>query len=374
MKLFLHTVVFLLAILFTYCSTSKEENENASINLANRQFQDKIFREDYVSDIDYRTIDVTDSTIIASVNQILVGKENLYLADYTTDKVYIIDTCWKVVKVINSKGKGPKEYIGVNRIAFNQSSEKLLLFDQSTRTTHVYNSQGNWERKIIIEPFSIGPIENGNKYFFYSPGLSCRTNEYNSVYVKSDDRHYRIMPQKKEFVDKIPSSLHWNFQKLGDSIVVFEDIYNDLIFIDQKNTIRVKKIIMPQNAIDKEILMDRALFNRNNKYGFFIQDIILSKNFYFITAVDNGKYNFCVFDVKKNSVASSNMMMRSNSLEADIPIWPTVSISSEKAFHVLSYNEIIGIRNRIKQHDSIPKALKFYDKNSNPVIQIFTFK
>lgn len=94
-----------------------------------------------IYDAQYIVLD-TKGGYIAYNQAMEVWNSKIYILDNNTDKIFIYDMNGKNVKTIDSKGRGPQDYLGVMTMTF--TDDKMLVPDCKSQQILVYDLNGEF--------------------------------------------------------------------------------------------------------------------------------------------------------------------------------------------------------------------------------------
>lgn len=147
-----------------------------------------------VADISYIPLDSKE--LIGEVDRIFLYDEKIYIVDsYKTESVFIFDRNGKLLRMIDSKGQGPEEYIGLSSISIDTSTQELCLKDRLSNRTLYYDLDGNFLRRDASSPGYFMNAMDGHILNQFSFGQSDDENlNYHIVVSRGDSICYKAFP------------------------------------------------------------------------------------------------------------------------------------------------------------------------------------
>ena len=112
-------------------------------------------------DISYIPLDCKE--LIGEVDRVLLYNEKIYILDaYIAESVFIFDMNGRLLCVIDDRGEGPEEYIGLAGMSIDTSIKELCLKDRLSSRTLYYDLDGKFLRKEASCPAFFINAMDGN--------------------------------------------------------------------------------------------------------------------------------------------------------------------------------------------------------------------
>lgn len=112
-------------------------------------------------DISYIPLDPKE--LIGEVDRVLLYNEKIYILDaYIAESVFIFDMNGRLLCVIDDRGEGPEEYIGLAGMSIDTSIKELCLKDRLSSRTLYYDLDGKFLRKEASCPAFFINAMDGN--------------------------------------------------------------------------------------------------------------------------------------------------------------------------------------------------------------------
>jgi hypothetical protein len=111
---------------------------------------------------DVRYIPLVSKEPIGELKKILIHKERIYVLDaYVAQKVFIFNMKGEIIKVIDSRGGGPKEYAGLMDMSISLEDDYLVINDRLMPNILYFTLDGEFVKKIRSIPNSSLETVNG---------------------------------------------------------------------------------------------------------------------------------------------------------------------------------------------------------------------
>ena len=331
-----------------------------------------------------------DSIIpIGKIGKLIVSKEKIIIFDQMSSSVNIYDTTGVFLQSIKAKGNGPGEYVKIQDIAYNDSTEEVLILDAEKFCVLNYSVEdGKFTKKMQLEyqPTSISVISD--KLFFYNPFYFNYKNikdEKYSLYVKFNNNESRFF--------KNPKFHHVKYQNKGlfrcnDSILLFNNkLSNEIIVFHGLIPTKGYKINFEGNeqvnsCIDniKSGLLTNEFYD--SEFAFGINNICYSDKFLYFTYIRSRTLFHTLINIETNMIIShtNRKSILSNNYIAN-KIWfnryPEYSYNNS-FISVIEPQEIIEVYENLKLDNSMIdktlmrfKNLKYSD---NPIIAFYDYE
>jgi hypothetical protein len=131
------------------------------INIDAKKSIDGTGMSDIFSTIEYIPLETNDEHLIGEINQILVFKDRLYMADiYQTQSVFCYTKEGKFLYELNRKGQGPGEYTTLDNISIDYDKERLLVYAGNMLLE--YDLDGNYIESHKIDLWANDFFYTGN--------------------------------------------------------------------------------------------------------------------------------------------------------------------------------------------------------------------
>ena len=175
-------------LLFCSCKneTRKSEKILYSVDL-NQNSEVSLF--DIFSEVEIVNLEISDSAIIKSINKLFVYKNDYYILDYFSSKIFSFTENGIFKFKIDNKGQGPNEYLNISDFELREDS--IYLLSSWDGKIHTYNMQGHFVKMRRL-PKCAGNYEAIR--YLNSDTIAFWTFDYNKrlkFYSKSADKIFK---------------------------------------------------------------------------------------------------------------------------------------------------------------------------------------
>lgn len=158
---------FLILIILTILSCKhngkrnnvEEENAQANDSLQVISLTDPsdLKIEDIIDSVRYVQLETNMECLISNIRKIEVSDNRFFIQDDKGMAIYIFDINGKFLAKISNQGRGPREYIKISEINFDQLNKKLIVSDCFSNKVFIYKPDGNLEKvfKVNFEPYNV---------------------------------------------------------------------------------------------------------------------------------------------------------------------------------------------------------------------------
>jgi hypothetical protein len=171
--------IFLYIVLYVICCCNGNEPLSKDINYtvinidAKKSITD-IGMSEIFSTIEYIPLETNDEHLIGEINQMLVFKDRIYMADiYQTQSVFCYTKEGKFLYELNKKGQGPGEYTALNNISIDHDKERLLIYAGNMLLE--YDLDGNYIESHKIDLWANDFSYIGNKRIVFYGDYATNT-------------------------------------------------------------------------------------------------------------------------------------------------------------------------------------------------------
>ena len=181
-------------VIITSCSTATNTEVNCPVIKLDYKDQSLSDIPKY-KNITFVPLETRKGALIGNINKIVVSDNRYYVLDFfSAEAVFIYDLEGALINVIDSKGKGPGEYVGINDIGFDPFNLELIVVDSQLKKILKYNPDGDFISEIFFDfpSYNIGFVDKETYAFStridkFQPGVKTikhnGDNEHN-VYFK----------------------------------------------------------------------------------------------------------------------------------------------------------------------------------------------
>lgn len=248
---------------------------------------------------------------VGGVYQMMVYDDRVYMLDNQTEKVFIFGTDGRQINIIDSKGGGPKEYVGLGTMCISRADKQLIVSDRLNNRLLYHTLDGQFLRKVkgvtgsFIESYGNKVITQLGFGQSYSNEMSSNFNYISSIEDSVVYKAFPILPIQKEAV-VLPTLFYNNSEEL-----LCLPLFSDTVYqFDSDSTYRQKYVIKQKKSFSCKSQSDMSLdekikLMRNDHYS-TLKDPFLETDSYISYAIQTlgkeeqfFKSTFYYYDKKK---------------------------------------------------------------------------
>lgn len=181
----------------------------AEIAIYNAQAGDDLFHSEIIRDIEIIPLETSDSSLIGTGPECLVGSTgDYYVIDKNgCQKILRYDASGKFLNTIGNRGKGPQEYLKISNIWMDSATGQLMVFSNPDTKQCIYDPQGQFisGRKIDSQFLQGMPSAEGNLWLYL--GHMNGASDHRLLKLDSNDKitdgilsaKVQIMPMDETF-------------------------------------------------------------------------------------------------------------------------------------------------------------------------------
>jgi len=143
----------------------------------------------FIDSIKYVKLELTDESLIGSIDKIIIFEELIYILDRQTKSLFVFNMDGKFAHKISKIGQGPGEYIHLDFFDIDRENKHIVLTDLMSYWVMRYDMNGKflYRRKIPVwcEGLSILPNKGIVLYSNFRNNTDKLSQEYNLIYLDS---------------------------------------------------------------------------------------------------------------------------------------------------------------------------------------------
>jgi len=222
---------------------------------------------------------------IGDFYQLMIFNDKIYILDINFKKIFIFNTDGKIVHIIDDKGGGPKEYIGIGTMCISKKDSCLIVSDRLSMHLLYYSLDGNFIRKeksiasCFIERYGDKII---NQLDFGQSFSNNINSNFHIVFSIKDSILKKAFPLCPIQIDAVvEKSLSYNSK--GDLLCtpLYSDtvyqIFNDSVYAP-KYVFQQRKSLWDKNQESLSV-KEKALLIINDKYTCLGKPFLETDNF-----------------------------------------------------------------------------------------------
>ncbi len=136
---------------------------------------------EYASSIEYIPLETTEDCLIGDDFSLIVASQDIFVHDFSNQRIYHFDRNGKYLNPIGKKGQGPGEYICPYSIYVDEASRECFSLDTFSGNIYVYEYDGTFKRKIHVPVAPGRMMKMGDNYVIAQYLLDSSSCELVSV-------------------------------------------------------------------------------------------------------------------------------------------------------------------------------------------------
>lgn len=307
-------------------------------------------------------IHLNDKILLGDIYKVKEYKNKLYLLDRQSQKIAIYDTLGNALNTINSKGKGPNEYIRLVDFFVDPLNQTLNIISSTDRKNIVYDLNGN--EVIKVEKFS-RPYRNVFKrdagYVGYMENVSFPPSARNiwilDNNLKVQDSYFDI---NKGFESYGKLGVH-HFSAFGSKVYFNQMMDRNIYFVGNDEiyaayTLDFDKYNLPDIKSLEEL--DQMPLKENINYVHDIRNFQETNNFLISKILFHGSFALCLY----NKTDKTSMVVSLEPYENDVFFFSFGEIigMDEKAIYTII--DVSSFKSFLKNKDIEKKHPVQYEK------------
>ena len=332
-----------------------------------------------VADIEYIKLNHPDQDIFLrgfsnKGRNLFIGNNRMYILDGDR-RIVIYDRRGNFISMIDTRGRGPREYLSVPQFAVDTLTNNLIIFDQQGRKNLFYDLDGTFREEFLYE--------NRKMTSFFSMGM-LHSHLIAYTFTRTDSLLAMINPMKGERLD-IPLTYAKPYIHDYDGILAYSNLIDTkdgkflfnfrsdtLYYID--TTLRVTPRFVDKTPYGSDNIQMYPTVE-TDKYVFFV-------TLFSTINVPNGKLKFHVYDkelrqffrlkqfsTRPNDRNSYQLALINDFIEIN---WQTITMNYQYAATFLEPDFLI------ENYQNLPSQLKELtediDMFDNPILMLIKFR
>ena len=334
---------------------------------------------EYASSIEYIPLETTEDCLIGDDFSLIVASQDIFVHEFSDQKIYRFDRNGKYLNPIGKKGQGPGEYICPYSIYVDEASRECFSLDTFSGNIYVYEYDGTFKRKIHVPVAPGRMMKMGDNYVIAQYLLDVSTCEMVSVTPEGKllKKYSRNDGKKVGFAMFMPFFFTFN------DVVYYKNHLTEYIYsIDDK--LKRKKaywIDLGKKQINAEEDQYRLGKGSMTQGKLVISTISAHENLMFIPYADKGRF-FAVYNTISKKIFSPGVDGKAGFID-DLTQGPLVDVPySLYLITSLQKNQLATYINMFEiDIDDYPEGeFKQFlvkhnlDEFSNPVVRLVNLK
>ena len=367
---------FLMTIcLFCFCSIFGQE----TIPLKDALSLTKCKISEYASSIEYIPLETSDDCLIGDEFSLIVASQDIFVHEFSDQKIYRFDRNGKFLNSIGKKGQGPGEYVSIYSIYVDESTRECFLLDTFSGNVLIYDYNGTYKRKIHVPVAPCRMTKIGNNYVMIQYLLDVSTREM--VLVAPDGK--LLKEYSRNDGKKYGFSIYIPFLFNSNDVLYYKNHLSEYIYsIDEK--LKRKKAYWIDlgkkqiNAVEKQYDLEKG---STTKGKVVTSTITMFKDLMFIPYAGEDRF-FAVYNTTSKKIFSPGLDNKAGFID-DLTQGPLVAVPySLYLITSLQKNQLATYINMFEiDIDDYPEGeFKQFlvkhnlDEFSNPVVRLVNLK
>ncbi len=310
-------ILFCLVVLIG-CSKKKTSEGNIILETINIEVNKATFSTNispYLQDeVSIIALETNDSCLVSNIIKTEFYKDNIYISDGTTQKLYRFNSSGLFLNSIGKLGGGPEEYAALGD--FTIINDLIYIQDKHQDKIMVYNDNNEFVSEIRPIPsiyFDEFTYQN-NKLYFITNYKESKIGTYNIYEMDMSSKSilgYLEYDKVIEY-DQLKWGLNKYISKTKDE-TIFTYSNNDILYcIDEEGIKPLYKVRFSERKIPKEELVKGGAyameFALTNNFILGIDNLNNSKDYIFFSYSDGSKGRDVIYDKKNRESYTSEWL------------------------------------------------------------------
>lgn len=325
--------------------------------------------------VQYINIEENDTSIIGSVESVLLSKDRLVISDNdVTESIFITDLTGKIVSKIDAKGEGPGEYLSIRETRVDESTGSVYILDPSGKIIQ-YSPGGKLLGTTKLKSVytkSFIPVENGG-FLFYTHHTQGKSDKEIMRLVQTDS--LGSVKKKMLSTEAVQGCINHGFPfhiwQNEHEILVSSSFVNNIIEVDKKGNTAIKykidfgdaesplnPFLTPMGQLSK--------FFENNGTAYYLERFMKSGTLTYFK-FNEGRKQRCYLEINGQEYIANRFTDKFGT---------TIRISSIHANKLIGYIDPISIRPIKKMSEQRNQAYKMDFSSGNdisPIVVLYEF-
>jgi len=362
-------IIFILLIIFISCNTiqrNKDDTNNRINILKILKSNKKTFNGDkIINKIELIQLETNNNCLVGYIEKLRADSNNIYILDNQKNLTTFNSVTGENIFSINSKGKGPGEYIDITDFAVSQNG-KLAIADMSLRKILIYNNHGQFQKEIKLSSGLMSlSFLNDSILILYIPS---QLNRQKIPYINCVNINSELITTIRKF-NYITNNSHYlkpcDFNRFRENLYIKVPFCDTIFFVTKTNLTPYKYIDYSGKDIPVKLFSNMKKYTNNRTKYIEWSDYFETENYFFFTVLYKEELKRGIINKKTNefSLIKSNNIntpgLRINKLK-NYYIWPE---DCNDIFFTTHINAITFMKSNIHLNNMDSMSI-----NNNPII------
>ena len=311
--------------------------------------------------VDFIPLETNDECLIGEIDKLLLYNNLFFILDQMTSSLFVFSQKGEFIHKIHQVGEGPDEYIDLDDFFIDKENNFLILFADSKLLFYDLHTYKLIKEEKLSPNTSIAYF--GDTYVhFLNNGIW--SGKFNIVAKRDGQTIYESLPISENNVGYTYSSPFPFSQPMDNNEVFFAEIFNNTIYLLNRDSIIVKYYIdfgnksLPAKYFESIPVQERTKRVLETKYCFFLSgyyrnDKLFKFNFLY-DGTELNYYNF--FDRREEFIFTSF----TDDLYLGVAPWQILYVNND---YVVSFHDVNRFKDGLKSHNMILDKIPEYEKD-----------
>jgi hypothetical protein len=382
------------SIILCCCSCTNESENNFEFYavgddiIINPSETNEIRYSQLFNSVNYIRIPTDSNFLIGNIDKLLITENHVLIMDkYISRSVFIFDKAGKNKIQLYKQGRGPGEYIAMQDIYFNSTTQELSIYCNMRKKMLYYDLTGKFIREKPITYNAGRVIPVGENYAVF---CEYRLNEK----FKKERQYPNLLLSTKTdslisstcFFSNVDVSIVWSslpdFSQWNKKIAAIKPDHCNIVYHVTEDS------IYPAYHLDfGKYSLDTRYWKKTKEYGTSVEKVddycnrlgfcesynfLEDSDYLYFNYKQNKKIHFAFYSLKTKKLVNAHKL--TNDMDQITLFYPKF-FQDKKFYCLLSSEDIIMAKKYLAQNQLIPThILDNVEEFDNPVIVVFSLK
>ena len=283
---------------FTCCTSSHTKPLNSQKGVLKCEVVElndplEIDQVNIIDTVRFLKLEDKENALFGHITKLRVYQDRIFILDkrYAL-AVLIYDREGKHIKTLNSKGRGPGEYLYLSNMEIDYQNKHVIILDNFLSKIIFFDFDGNFVKEIISQAGAEKAAclkNNFTVHAKFADDYWKDRSKNDRIQIIITDKNGEII--KKQFHHEESADLHIQLQDvirgLPDTTVNYAPVLQDTIYsVWEDGTLHAKYALNYKNKVNEN-------FKISGKHGDLMREIIKGKNAYLGFHIETERYLYC---------------------------------------------------------------------------------